>query len=112
MQLEEGFGYALLFESPDVDWAFGSADRDDATTDPVIAALDEPVNDPKQVGPTADAPPTFGELLLRTTNRPLTRRVLVFVPKFARELFPPDTVGAARGGNRPCATKRRAQMNP
>ena len=95
MQLELGFGYALLFESPDIDWGFGPVGQQDATADPVTAAMNRPVNDPEQLGPKADAPPTFGELLLRTTTRPRTRRVLVFVPKFPRELFPPDTVGAA-----------------
>ena len=95
MQLELGFGYALLFESPDIDWGFGPVDQQDATADPVTAAMNGPVNDPEPLGPKADAPPTFGELLLRTTTRPRTRRVLVFVPKFPRELFPPDTVGAA-----------------
>ncbi len=101
IQLEVGFGYALLYESPDIDWSFGPADQQDTTAEPVAAALNGPVSDLEQVGPKADAPPTFGELLLRTDTRPPKRRVLVFVPKFPPHAFPPDTVGAARGGHRP-----------
>ncbi len=101
IQLEVGFGYALLFESPDIDWALGPADQLDATAEPVAAESNGQVSDPEQVGPKADAPPTFGELLLRTDARPPKRRVLVFVPKFPPAAFPPDTVGAARGGYRP-----------
>ncbi len=101
IQLEVGFGYALLFESPDIDWSFGPADQQDVTAEPVAAALNGPVSDPKQVGPKADAPPTFGELLFRIDSRPPKRRMLVFVPKFPPQAFPPDTVGAARGGHRP-----------
>ena len=101
IQLEVGFGYALLFESPDIDWAFGPADQLDATADPVAAESNGQVSDPEQVGPKADAPPTFGELLLRTDARPPKRRVLVFVPKFPPAAFPPNTVGAASDGHRP-----------
>ena len=101
IQLEVGFGYALLFESPSVDWSFGPADQLEARAEPVAAESNGQVGDQEQVGPKADAPPTFGELLLRTDARPPTRRVLVFVPKFPPAAFPPDTVGAARDGHRP-----------
>ena len=95
IQLEIGFGYALLYESPDIDWAFGPAGQLDATAEPVAAEMIGQVSETPQVGPEADAPPTFGELLLRTDARPPKRRVLVFVPKFPPEAFPPDTVDTA-----------------
>ncbi len=101
IQLEVGFGYALLFESPNIDWSFGPADQIDATAEPVAAESNGQVSEPEQVGPEADAPPTFGELLLRTDAHPPKRRVLVFVPKFPPAAFPPDTVGATGDGNRP-----------
>ncbi len=94
IQLEIGFGYVLLYESPDIDWAFGPADQLDATAEPVAGEMNGQVSEAPQVGPKADAPPTFGELLLRTDTRPPKRRVLVFVPKFPPAAFPPDTVGA------------------
>ena len=94
IQLEIGFGYVLLYESPDIDWAFGPADQLDATAEPVAAETNGQVSEAPQVGPKADAPPTFGELLLRTDIRPPKRRVLVFVPRFPPAAFPPDTVGA------------------
>ncbi|MEE8154069.1 MAG: hypothetical protein V3T53_03800 [Phycisphaerales bacterium] len=95
IQLEIGFGYALLYESPDIDWAFGPAGQLDATAEPVAAQMIGQLSETPQVGPEADAPPTFGELLLRTDARPPKRRVLVFVPKFPPEAFPPDTVDTA-----------------
>ena len=95
IQLEAGFGYALLFESPEIDWSFRPADQLEARAEPGAAESNGQVSDPEQVGPKADAPPTFGELLLRTDARPPKRRVLVFVPKFPPAAFPPDTVGAA-----------------
>ncbi|MCH8314949.1 MAG: hypothetical protein IIA64_03155 [Planctomycetes bacterium] len=101
IQLEVGFGYALLFESPSIDWSFGPAEQHEASAEPVAAESNGQVPDPEQVGPKADAPPTFGELLLRTGARPPKRRMLVFVPKFPPAAFPPDTVGAASDGHRP-----------
>ncbi len=101
IQLEAGFGYALLFESPSIDWSFGPAEQHEASAEPVAAESNGKVPDPEQVGPKADAPPTFGELLLRTGARPPKRRMLVFVPKFPPAAFPPDTVGAASDGHRP-----------
>lgn len=106
MQLEAGFGYALLFESPNIDWSFGPADQLEATAEPVAAESNGQVPDPEQVGPKADAPPTFGELLLRTDTRPPKRRVLVFVPKFPPAAFPPDTVGADIDHEQPNAAPR------
>ena len=101
IQLEAGFGYALLYESPDIDWSFGPADQIDVRAEPVAAESNGQVSEAPQAGPKADAPPTFGELLLRIDTRPPKRRVLVFVPKFPPQAFPPDTVGAAGGGHRP-----------
>ncbi len=101
IQLEVGFGYALLFESPNIDWSFGPAEQHEASAEPVAAESNGQVSDQEQVGPKADAPPTFGELLLRTGAHPPKRRMLVFVPKFPPAAFPPDTVGAASDGHRP-----------
>ena len=94
MPLEAGFGYALLYASPEIDWSFGAANQEDSTPKPVAAELVGPANEPEQVGPTGAPPATFGELLFRTETHPAKRRVLVFVPKFSPEMFPPGTVGA------------------
>ncbi len=94
MPLEAGFAYVLLFASPEIDWSFGTANQEDTTPKPVTVEPVGPANEPEQVGPTAAPPPTFGELLLRTEAHPPKRRLLIFVPKFSPELFPPGTVGA------------------
>ena len=94
MPLEAGFGYALLYASPEIDWSFASANQEDTTPKPVTT---EPVgvgSEPEQVGPAAAPPATFGELLFRTETHPAKRRVFVFIPKFSPEMFPPGIVGA------------------
>lgn len=94
MPLEVGFGYVLLYELPELDWSYGPVDQEDATPETVTEEPIEQAHEPEHVGPTAAPPPTFGELLLRTDTFPSKRRVLVFVPKFSLELFPPGIVGA------------------
>jgi len=101
MPLEIGFAYALLYASPDIDWSYRPANQKDAKLEAVVAEPTKSANDSEQVGPTAAPPPTFGELLLRTDTFPPKRRVLVFVPKFSPEMFPPGTVGAAMEEDRP-----------
>jgi hypothetical protein len=109
LQLQAGYAYVLVSESPEVDWP--ELDRPALVNEVLVgAAGDEPAPDapdeslpavrprdggwshvgpPESVGPEAGAPLTLGEMLLPLSVSPPMRRVLAFVPKIPAELFPP-----------------------
>ncbi len=105
LQLQSGFAYVLVSESPTIDWPqldtlAPAVARGMATTSDVIepsapaAAPPTTATRPRigpddSVGPEAGAPRTLGEVLLPVNNNPPAREILVFVPKIPEELFPP-----------------------
>ncbi len=91
LQLQPGFAYVLLCESPQNDWPGldGSAPTAPAST----AA--KPAKPPRtgpfdMIGPEAAAPPTLGELLLAVHRDPPAKGLLVLIPKISPQLLPPD----------------------
>ncbi len=117
LQLQAGFAYVLVSESPEIDWPemdrpaevnAALQDQDDANAagadaardaDRVATGAEAPpqavrprpsrVGPPEAIGPEAGAPMTLGEMLLPLSESPPMRQVLVFVPKIPAELFPP-----------------------
>lgn len=119
LQLQAGYAYVLVSESPSVDWPAldkPAADQPSAVGDQQAAAgegessksgVDQAaksaavaakppavrprggVGPDEAIGPEAGAPRTLGEVLLPLSVSPPTRELLVFVPRIPQELFPP-----------------------
>lgn len=94
LQLQSGYAYVLLGESPQMDWpgveaAMAAAHNSGgASASAKPAARTGKVGPSESIGPQVAAPLTMGELLLCGADRtPRTRDVLVFVPKIAPDLF-------------------------
>jgi len=111
LQLQAGFGYVLVSESPAIDWPQldepalmpdGGEEAGDVAAVPKGEGgeVSTPVAPPavrhkprvgpgENFGPEAGTPRTLGEILLPSSVAPPTRELLVFVPKIPAELFPP-----------------------
>jgi hypothetical protein len=109
LQLQAGYAYVLVSESPEADWP--ELDRPAVVNEALAGVVgDEPapgapdgslpavrprdggwsrMGPPEAIGPEAGAPLTLGEMLLPLSVSPPMRRVLAFVPKIPAELFPP-----------------------
>jgi hypothetical protein len=85
LQLELGYAYVLLCDSPQAPWP-----ADTATNAPAPSATRARFGPLETVGPGAAIPMTLGELLLSNHGKPPTRELLVFVPKIGADLFPPS----------------------
>lgn len=92
LQLQPGFAYVLISESPNVDWAGLDGDAGGAPQ-ASVAAIQPKANVPR-TGPFDDwnpaAPPTLGEFLLqvkRDPPHPPGRGILIFIPKIPSELL-------------------------
>src|SRR5262249_55043954 len=101
LQLQPGFGYVLFGEPPQTRWPGSNAE---------IAAPAEPAatGSRRNVGPVdisadqAVAPVTLGEFMLMGDGRPPMRGMMVFIPRIAPQLFPPqDAVEPAVVGSKP-----------
>lgn len=128
LQLQAGFAYVLISESPNIDWPQLDAPALAAPVIPASAMVRQPpTDDPKPAaaspqsaapippvrpakprigpddyaGPEAGVPRTLGEVLLPSMRSPPTREILLFVPRIPDELFPPvyESELAARRGN-------------
>jgi hypothetical protein len=91
VQLDGGYAYVLIGESPQSPWPTdgGGAERG---ADPMIPSRTRQstrVGPLETVGPEAVAPLTLGELFLAGPRNPPTRDVLIFVPRIAADLFAP-----------------------
>ena len=106
LQLQAGYAYLLLGESPQIDWP-GLDAPPAANDEPQTAATAEPrpsrTGPIDMIGPEATAPRTLGEMLL-LPDPPANRIVLGFVPKIPSELFVPGSIpdhasnSSAQGG--------------
>jgi hypothetical protein len=106
LQLEDGFAYALLGESPGTDWKAEAAEagRNKGMVIPKSVSGGARVagkGPDDATGPEATMPLTLGELLLAGGDSAVgagamrTRSVIVLVPKIAAELFPADQIRTA-----------------
>ncbi len=87
--LEAGFVYVLTYASPEAVWEIGKKPGDEKPQDAADA-------EPGAAGPDTILPPTYGELMCRTTGRYPTRRILIFEPTIPLELYPPGIVPPSR----------------
>lgn len=109
LQLEQGYAYVLVFESPGVEWREPGENElvryADGEPAPDALVKEGTINVPVsggastgrgQVGPFHDtgldalAPATLGEVLLGRTNGQPRRHLLAFVPRIPARLFPAD----------------------
>jgi hypothetical protein len=88
LELEEGFAYLLMYESPDVVWRLGD--------DPAPEATANQGSGPG-VGPEVFVPVTVGQLLLWTDVGQASRGILVFLPRIPRALYAPEQLAADAG---------------
>ena len=91
LQLDVGYAYVLVGESPVSEWSAGASDlgggaRREETLPPRFSRT--PRVGPSDVFASDGATPvTLGELLLPTDRQPPTRGILVFVPRIAPEFL-------------------------
>jgi hypothetical protein len=94
MELEAGYAYVLLGESPQAEWRVQDdeisieQERPDAVLASIAPSSLGPPVDP--LGPGAMAPQTLGELMLIGHGHQKNRGMVVFVPRVPREMYPPD----------------------
>jgi len=113
LDMQAGFAYVLIGESPTIDWpqldkpapavvtvpasamqsspppAPAAASAQAAAPPPAVAPPRPRVGPDDSIGPEAGTPRTLGEVLLPNMPSPPTRDIIVFVPKIPDEMFPP-----------------------
>lgn len=104
MQMEPGFAYILVGESPQAAWPGIDAEEAPGAVKaaPRTHHAASRIGPQDSMGPEVATPRTLGEVLLPVEGSPQSRSVLVFVPKVGPELFPPDLLAqnAADQANR------------
>lgn len=102
--LEPGFAYILTCECPLASWTVDDDEGVAHSPDTGEKASQASAGPTGTHGPVAQPPTTLGQLMLASHAGPPSRGMLIFTPRIAPELLPPDEPVALAG---PGARERR-----
>jgi hypothetical protein len=102
--LEPGYAYILTCECQLASWAVDDDGGDAQTSETVAKTSHASAGSTGTHGPLAQPPTTLGQMMLASHGGRPSRGMLVFTPRIAPELFPPDEPVALAG---PSARERR-----